>query len=270
MRTFRIMSIIGVSALLLSASVAFAEDESTTNVVQRVEVSDVRAEVKQTAKDRAQAVREEAKKKMETTREEAKVRVEAVREKAKVRVEAQKEKATRRLADIQDKVKKQLAEKMVNQFERLNKTWTDHFLKLLDRYDEIVQKMRDRASVAASAGKDVTAADVAIQSAGTTIESARVAVVAQVAKTYTLDVSTFTAMTATSAATPSGQEEILKGLKTAFQELHRTLFNDLFALRDGSMKDARKAVQSALQALGKVPKVDDDEENTTATTTSNQ
>lgn len=278
------MSIVGASALLLSASVAFAE-EGPANTAQRVEANTVRAvaatttrattqvrqEVQTTAKQAAlekmQTAREEAKKKMQTAREEAKTRVEASREEAKVRMEAQKEKAEARLMDIQDKKKQQLAGKVAVQFEKLNKTWTDHFLKLFERYDEILQKMRDRAGVAAEKGKDVTAANAVIEAAGTAIESARNAVVAQAAKTYTLDTSIITTSTE-ATTTPAHQEELMKGLRTAFQTLHSALFKDLFALRDGVMKDARGAVQNALQSLGKIPKVDDD--NETATSTANQ
>ena len=54
----------------------------------------------------------------------------------------------------------------------------------------------------------------------------------------------------------------MKKLRTAFQELHKTIFNDLKALRDGEMKNARSAVQGALQALSQVPKVDDDNDDT--------
>mgnify|MGYP001595587087 CR=1 FL=1 len=251
MKTFRIIGIVGASALFLSASVAFAE-ERPMNSAQRVEVRSARAITATTTRE---AVKKEAQKNMETVREEA-----------KMRIQSQKEKVTQRLADIQDKKKQQLAEKMADKFDRLNKTWTDHFLEVLSRYDEILQKMRDRASVAVKNGKDVTAADAVIQSAETAIESARTAVVAQAAKTYTLDTSTITTTAATS--TENGQKEIIQGLRTAFQNLHATLFQDLFTLRDGVMRDARKAVQSALQSLSKVPNVD--EETTTATTTANQ
>lgn len=275
MRTLRIIGVVSASALLLSATVAFAEERSANSeqsVKAKIEVkavSTAQKEVREAAKARMEATREEAKQRVETAREEAKMRIEAVREEAKTRVEAKREKAAQRVAEIQDKAKQKLAEKLANQFERLNKTWTDHFMNLLDRYDKIVLKMRSRASAAAGNGRDVTAADAAIQSAEVAIQTARAAVVAQVKKDYALDTSTVVASTA--ITTPSGQGELMKGLRTAFQDLHRSLFKDLFALRDGPMKDARTAVQNALQELGKVPKVDDDEDGTaTSAAASNQ
>lgn len=290
MRILKILGIAGVSMSLLSANVAFAEDTQMDapqdvrgEVMKRVDavtesIKEFRVEKASTAaQSRLKAVREEAHKTIEAAREEAKqkveavradiqARVEAVREEAKTRLEAQREKASERLADIKDEAKKRLAENMTGRFDHLNKTWTDHFLELLGRYDEILQKMRDRADVAAGAGRDVTAAHAAIQSAETALESARAAVVAQAAKTYALDTSAIT--TAAATTTPSGQAEFLGSLRATFQELHAALFKDLFALRDGPMKDVRSALQSALQSLSAVPDVD--EENTAATTTGNQ
>ena len=64
------------------------------------------------------------------------------------------------------------------------------------------------------------------------------------------------------------QEKIVQGLRTAFKKLHETLFKDLFALRDGPMKDARRALQNAHQALSKIPGVD--ERNATSTEKSDE
>lgn len=279
------MGIVGAAVLLLSASIAFAE-ENTTSAVRESQKGEFRTTNATTTRMKIEAAASErattaATKRSEieksarattatTTREElkqtAKEKMEAAREEIKTRVQAQKEKATKRLAEIQDKVKKQYAEKIASQFEKLNTTWTDHFMNLLEHYDAIVKKMQKRADIAAGKGRDVTAATAAIQAALTAVETAKTAVIAQAAKTYTLDAATVTTTTATTTA--SGQGELMQGLRKAFQTLHSSLFADLFALRDGPMKAARSAVQAALQSLGKVPKVDDD--NETATSTSNQ
>lgn len=178
---------------------------------------------------------------------------------------ALRQKVEQRVAEIKDKVKQTKADKISKQFENLNSTWTDHFLNLLDRYDSIVQKMQDRATIAAGKGKDITAATTAIQTAKTAITNARIAVTAQVAKTYTPVVTDSTTPT-----TSGGQESMMKELRSSFQTLHSSLFNDLFALRDGPMKDTRTAVQNALQSLGKVPGVDDEKSATITEKKSNQ
>src|SRR3989344_8642479 len=245
-------------ALLLSAGVAFAE-ETQVGIEQRTGA-------REEAKAKIEAQREVAKQKMETQREEAKQKMETARENAKAKMETKREEAKQRLSDIRDKKKQELALKLANQFEELNKKWTDHFTEQLGRFSEIILKIQERADTAASNGKDVTAANVPIQSSTTAISTAQTAVTAQAAKTYTLDTSSIT--TSTAITTSGGQNEFMKGLRTQFQNLHKSLFKDLFALRDGAMKDARKSVQDALQTLSQIPKVDDD--SATSTVESNQ
>ncbi len=219
----------GAAGILLSASVAFAE-ERPVGAEQKVEA-----------------------------RKEAKAKIEAQREEVKTRIEIKREEAKQRLNDIRDKTKQQLAEKLAGQFDNLNKKWTDNFIKQLDHYDAVLLKIQERSDIASTNGKDVTAVSAAIKSANTAIDNARTAVVAQAAKTYTLDASSVTNTVATT--TDSGQDKLLKGLRKAFQDLHKTLFNDLKALRDGVMKDSRTAVQNALQTLSRIPKVDDNSDN---------
>src|SRR3989344_3990722 len=237
MGLFKTIGIVGgIAGTLLSASVAFAE--SNDSAITATTTRNV---------------------KVETAREKNKVKIETAREEAKSRIEAKREEAKQRLADIRDKTKQKLAEKLANQFEELNKKWTDNFIKQLDHYGAVLLKIQERSDIASTNGKDVTAVSASIKSANTAIDSARTAVVAQAAKTYTLDASSITTSTATT--TSRGQDELMKGLRTQFQSLHKALFNDLKTLRDGTMKDARSAVQNALQTLSKIPKVDDDSDS---------
>lgn len=264
MSTLRNISIAGfVVATLLSAGTVLAEEKSTNTVRETAKenLQSAREEVK----TRSETVREEAKNKAEAVREEAKKRIETARESAKARIETQREKAKERLNDIRDNEKKQKVERLTEQFDNLNKKWTDNFIQQLDKLSSILIKIQERTDIAETNGKDTTAVNSAMQSAKTAITNAQTAVTAQASKTYTLNASSITATSA--ITTSSGQEELIKSLRTQFQNLHKTLFKDLYALRDGVMKDARKAVQDALQTLGKIPKVDDD--NTASTDESN-
>lgn len=284
------MGIIGVAAaFLVSAGAAFAE-ESTANTdtaaPRPTTAPAIRPGVKKAAQMRVEAAREDAKTLMEAKREEtktlletkreeeknlieakreeAKKLLESKREEAKVRVEALREKAGKRLADIKDKAKQETAQRLAQRLEELNSTWTDRFMQNLDHHVAILKKIQDRAAIAASAGKDTAAATAAIQAANASIESARTAVIAQAGKAYALDASAVTTTVATT--TEKGQSELMKNLKTAFQKVHKALFADLYALRDGPVADARKAVQSALQELGKIPSVNEGSATTTAAT----
>lgn len=265
------MGVAGAAALLLSASVALAEDAPTTGATASQETA------KPAAVEKAQAARDRAKEKGQAAREEKQARRAAVasttaervkeaRDKAEGRAAEMRQKAEDRMAAIQDKAKQQMAKRLATQFTKLNETWTDRFAKLLDRYTAIADKMVKRADAAAAKGRDVTAANTAITAAQAAIESARTAVAAQAAKTFTLDTA---AITTTASSTPSGQQELVQKVKAQFQALHASLFQDLFALRDGPMKSARETVQSALQALGAVPRVDEGKAPTATTTSSN-
>jgi F0F1-type ATP synthase membrane subunit b/b' len=251
MGLFKTIGVVGgVAGVLLSASVAFAEDSGGRVIT---------ATATTTKNVRAETAREETKTRIETAREEAKTRIEKAREEAKTRMETKREKAKERINDIRDKAKQQLAEKLANQFEELNKKWTDNCIKQLDHYSAVLLKIQERADIASTNGKDTTATNIGITSAKTAIETARTAVVAQAAKSYVLDTSTLTTTVATT--TDSGQDKLVKNIRNAFQDLHKSLFSDLKALRDGVMKDARTAVQSALQTLSKIPKVDDNSDD---------
>ena len=251
MSTFRTIGIAGtVAALLFSTSVAFAAVREETKANTEA--------AREAAKAKMETAREEAKQKMEMAREEAKTRMETVREAAKVKMEAVREKAKQRLSDIRDKKKQELALKLAEQFGDLNKKWTDRFTEQLDRLSGILLKIQEKADTAAADGKDTTATNTAIQSAKTAINTAQTAVTAQAAKTYTLDTSSITTSAATTAS-DNGQDELIKGLRTQFQSLHRTLFKDLYTLRDGVMRDAHKSARDALETFLKVSRIDGDD-----------
>ncbi|MDP2650119.1 MAG: hypothetical protein Q8P16_00975 [bacterium] len=245
MRTFKTIGIVSAAAaVLLSGTVVFAEGKTearaATATTTRGEKGDYRAMMASSTQERMQELREET----------------------QTRMMSLKEKMGKRVSDIEDKVKKDAAKNIAEQFEKLNTVWTDKFMNQLDRYVSIVQKMQARASIAASSGKDVTTADAAIQAALSALATAKADVVTQAAKTYVVDTSMFPTVSST---TPSGQSKIMQEFRKSFQTLHTTLFKNLFALRDGAMKDARTAVQSALQTLRQVPGVDEDNKNATST-----
>lgn len=274
MYLYKTVGVVGSAAILLAASVAFANEEVTidaqvtgavtTKPIEmrtRPVATTTRAEIKNTVRENTEGARTEAKLKVQTLREEAKQKIETAREAAKERMKSQREKAKQRLSDIRDKAKQQMAERIANQFDTLNKKWTDHFIQQLEHYSDVLLKIEERANIASTSGKDIQATTAAIVSAKTSIETARTAVIAQAAKTYVLNTASVTTTVATTTA--SGQDQLMKGLRTEFQNLHKALFKDLTLLRDGVMKNARTAVQSALQTLSQIPGVDDDDNDST-------
>ncbi len=267
MNTFRKIGITGGAILvLLSATVVMAHsedgnitptpNEAHTGTLFSVGHEEALKERKERMKERAGVHDPRA------TSTEVRAEVKARVEENSSRMTEQREKAKARIAEIKDKTKQLEVERLIAQFDRINKARTEHFAKLLERYSVILQKVEDRATIALGKGKDVAVVTAEIASAKAAIATAKALVAAQAAKTYVINTAMVTTTTTTTAR--DGQEQLMKGLRTSFKALHSQLKGDLTTLRDGVMKDARKAVQDAVQTIGKVLKVDD---KTTSTST---
>lgn len=248
---------IGIGILLLSAF-AFAKDSGkslTLTANKKLEtVGQRRIQALQnlatsTIKQRLEDIQKKA--------DEAKQNLEKIRDEAQAKMKQAKEKLEEKMNEIRDKQKQKMAQQIEKQFDHLNQVWTDHFTKVLNRFDAILEKIKTRADKAAANGQDVSGVDTLIKTAETTISNARTAVEAQAKKTYTVDLTVVNSGVATTT-TPTGQDQLIKNLRAQFKTLRDQLMKDLFGLRDGVMKDSRNAVQDALQALSKVPKVDEE------------
>ena len=188
--------------------------------------------------------------------DKSKERVQQLREEMQEKIKERREKIQQKIAEIKDKQKQELANKINNQLSRVNEVWTDHFSNVLGRLDEIMQKIETRTEKASANGEDVSKTKFAIQNAIDKISVARTAVTNQAQKTYVADTSSITGNTSTN----EGQINLMNKLREQFKQLRDQLFSDLKGLRDGSVKDARTAVQDALKELSKVPKVNEEPE----------
>lgn len=168
-----------------------------------------------------------------------------------------RERVQNKLMEIQDRQKQKLAAQIANQFDHINKVWTDHFTNVLNRLEAILEKIKNRADKAAANSQDASGVDAAIKNAETAILTARAAVETQAKKTYAVDLTAVNSGIATTT-TAMGQNKLIINLRAQFKTLRDQLREDLFELRDGAIKDSRTAVQDALQALTKVPKVDEE------------
>ncbi len=216
----------------------FRENSTTT----------IRSERVAQFKERAQQFRENHT--SSSTRERIQERIHTFEGQNKERVAHRRERFQRHLSAIENKVKQRLVERLTKRFAYVNKVWTTHFSKRLDRYAAILQKIQDRSDSAAANGKDVTSVNASISLAQVAIQDAHVAISVQQAKTYTLDIpSVATSTTATS--TPAGQTRIMQGFRTAFKSMRNQIFSDLSTLRSVSMVKVRTSVIAALQSLKK-------------------
>lgn len=202
----------------------------------------VMAQTNALSREDIKAKRTELKNQLKDEREAAKKRIEVAREEAKKSAETRRAELKDKINTLRDEKKKQIATRLDQQMAHLNTQWTDHFSNMLNRLSEIISKVELRASKAETNSRDVAAVKTAIQNAKTAIETARTAVEAQTKKIYMpciLGVSTL------SNCTFASEKELGPAFKVAKEQLRK----DLFGLRDGAMKSAREAVQSALQSL---------------------
>ena len=179
--------------------------------------------------------------------ETAKQQVLQKRAAMQARIQSAKDAAKERIAEVSDQKKREAATKIVDRLNHVNDVWTDHFTNVLDRLDAVLQKVKSRTEIVSATSADVTTVNAAITNAENKISAARTAVAGQAAKTYALD---------SSALSGIDQTTLVSGLRSQFKTLRDQLFGDLAKLRDGAMRDARMAVQNAIQTLVTVPNVD--------------
>lgn len=237
---------LGIGALML-ATFAFAQNTGKSLISPKTKIPANFSTT--TAKQRLEAAEQRAK--------EAVQNLEKIREQTQIKVQATHEKIQQKMAEIRDKQKQKLAEQVVNQLERLNKVWTDHFTNVLNHLDAVLQKIKTRVDKASANSQDVSAVNAAVVAAETAISNSRAAIEVQAKKTYTVDLTAVNSDIATTT-TASGQNQLMINLRAQFKTLRDQLMKDLFGLRDGLMKDSRLAVQTSLQLLSKISKVNED------------
>ena len=260
MNKFIKLSAISLAGFALTLS-AFAQDVSPTRSVKptrtpikeevkqkreemheemkekKEEMKETREAAKEEMKEKKEAMkkemesrREEMKQKMEEKREELKQRIENKREELKDKIEAKREVLKERLKTIKDERKKQVVEKIDKSLDALNDRMTKHFLDVLEKLEDILVRISERADKAEIDGIDVSLVDVAVVSAQAAIDSAKLTVEAQAGKTYTLTVST--------------EDKLRVDVGKARQALHA----DLKAVHE-TVKKAKEAVHVAARAL---------------------
>lgn len=192
---------------------------------------------------------EQEKQALKSDREEFQQKVEAQKEELKTKREQEKAKLKTDLEKIKDARKKDTVTNLDQRFTDVNQKITAQWIEALNRMDDLLAKISSRSDKATLAGKDVATTIAAIAKAKADIATTRAAVVVQTGKSYTITVTTDSA------------------LKSAVAQVRDTLNNDLKVARD-LMQAAKKAVSQAAGSLSGIPRVDDEE--STATSTSNQ
>ncbi len=211
-----------------------------TTTDRREAAQDLQTTLQRTAQDKRELLKrqiEERRDLIEEKRENFRASAEDAREEARQKREEQREELRARLENIRDERKKEAVERLANRFTEINEKLTNHWLAALVRLEELLAKVGSRADKAEVNGADVAATRAAIDEAEAAISSARMALEAQLAKTYPIGVTTEDA------------------LRSAVAEARDALNNDLQAVKE-SVRTAHKAVVDALTSLKGIPDVD--------------
>ncbi len=97
---------------------------------------------------------------------------------------------TAKKAELKDKKKEVVLSRVSDNLNKINKNFTDHLSKFLDKAAIILTKLEERVAKKATAGKDTTEAIAAIEEARFSLQTASDAVTKQAAKDYTISTAT--------------------------------------------------------------------------------
>jgi Mg2+ and Co2+ transporter CorA len=138
-----------------------------------------------------------------------------------------------RLSTIRDEKKKAIVDRTDKRIVEINLSRTNIMTRHIAKIEEVLNKIETRAIEVEKRGKDIGAVRAAIVTSRTAIASAKSAIAAQIAKTYTIDVTTEDKL---GPAVSSPRTAFAKDLQAAHQ----------------SVVTARKSVRDVLKALAKV------------------
>ena len=202
---------------------------TSTNQLER-DALKARMEVE---KDQLKVNHEKLKAEMEAKRLEHKTEFEAKRNEAQMHFDERKMELKGHLAKIKDERKKEIVERLSNRFHELNKKRTDHFSNVLDKLDDVLDRITERMNRAHENGIDVGKVREAVALAEKAIADARALLLIQGGMDYPITVSTEAK------------------LKTDISSVRQTLQTDLKKIHD-AVKAAHEAVRHAAQVLKQV------------------
>lgn len=126
-----------------------------------------------------------------------------------------------KLSQLQDERKREIVEKLDTHFARVNKKATDHFMAILDKLDDLLDRIESKSA-------DTNTA--AITEAQTAITDARAAVTTQAEKEYVITIST-------EGALRMDVGKVVSGLQADLQAVRKLV------------TDAKQAVMQAARSL---------------------
>jgi DNA-binding FrmR family transcriptional regulator len=124
--------------------------------------------------------------------DEVEPRLEILRKREEEREEEReehKEELRTKLQAIKDENKQKVVEKLDERLSMMNENWTQHWNNVLERLNQILDKIEARAEKLGEQGKDTAAVTQQINYAQAAIDTAQSAVDAQAEKEYTFEIT---------------------------------------------------------------------------------
>lgn len=205
-----------------------------------IETSNIKNRSNATTPEETERRKRELREAAENKREELKSRIEEIRGKAKEEMETKRAELKERLQNVRDEQKKKIVERLEKQLNELNERLVNHFSNVLDRLEKVLANIESRTEKAEARGWDVSAVRTMIQSAGTAINEAKLAVEAQSGKNYIPEIS--------------GEEG---KLRVEVGEARQVLHNDLAAVRE-KIRLAYETVRRVAATLAQVSRIDEE------------
>lgn len=167
------------------------------------------------------------------------LQVQETKQKIREETEAKRTRFKERLRSVKNEQKKKVVERVSQQMDELNARVTNHFSAVLDRLEKVLANIVSRVDKAEANKWDVSAVRAMITSAKEAITSARSAVEAQKAKTYTPEIT--------------GNEE---KLKVEVGHARKALHSDLVVARE-KVRAAYEFVKAVAKALAQSPRINE-------------
>lgn len=158
-----------------------------------------------------------------------------------------------KIKQIADIKKQQAIKNILDELMHVNLSWTNHFISVLGQLDSVMVKIKSRQEKALLNGRNISDSTFEFQKAEKAIELARQEVSLQVSKAYMIDEKNIMVTTPERKIT---QTNLVNQFRVQSKTLRDNLFADLSAIRDGSIRDARIAVYSALKSISQIPGID--------------
>lgn len=203
-------------------------------------VNGVNQEARERVREEIRVRKEELKSDIKEMRNEFRINVQERRTELKDLIQEKREALKEQLQKVKDERKKAAVERIDANLDKLNERITTHLSNMLDKLENVLERVASRADKAEEKGLNVSSVRTAVTGALSAIEAARVAVAAQAGKTYTITISS--------------EDNLRVDVGKARQALH----SDLVKVRE-TVKAAHEAVRQAAVILARVPRVNEAE-----------